>query len=93
MPIRRTRPPTAPGVLYRDLAACDRFDVMADVGRIAAPTLLIVGAGDLMTPPKYAEFLRGQLANSALAIIPDAGHYAQVEQPQAVADALRRWLA
>lgn len=88
-----TRPPTAPGILYRDLAACDRFDVMADVARIAAPTLLIVGAGDLMTPPKYAEFLHGRLAKSTLEIIPDAGHYAQVEQPKAVADALRRWLA
>lgn len=88
-----SRPPTAPGMLYRDLAACDRFDVMADVARIVAPTLLIVGANDRMTPPKYAEFLHEQLANSALAVIPSAGHYAQLEQPQAVADALRNWLA
>jgi pimeloyl-ACP methyl ester carboxylesterase len=86
------RLPTAPGILYRDLVACDRFDVMADVARITAPTFLIVGANDRMTPPKYAEFLRGQLAISALVIIPDAGHYAHLEQPQAVAEALRGWL-
>lgn len=87
-----SRPPTAPGMHYRDFAACDRFDVMADVAQIVAPTLLIVGANDRMTPPKYAEFLHGQLANSALVVIPDSGHYAQLEQPQAVADAIRNWM-
>lgn len=87
------RAPTAPGVLYRDLAACDRFDVMAEVERITQPALLVVGAGDRMTPPKYAEYLHARLPNSALVVIPDAGHYAQIEQPQAVADALRAWLA
>lgn len=86
------RAPTAPGVLYRDLAACDRFDVMAEVERIAQPMLLVVGADDRMTPPKYAEFLHARLPNSTLVVIPDAGHYAQIEQPQAVADALRAWL-
>ncbi|HEX8733015.1 MAG TPA: alpha/beta hydrolase [Ktedonobacterales bacterium] len=86
------RQPAAPGMLYRDLAACDRFDVLAEVGRISAPTLLIVGAGDRMTPPKYSEYLRAQLPNSALAIIADAGHYAQLEQPRAVADAIRQFI-
>lgn len=86
---QKERESAAPGVLYRDLAACDRFDVMAEVRRITAPTLLIVGAGDRMTPPKYAEYLRAQLPNSTLTVIPDAGHYAQLEQPQAVADAIQ----
>ncbi len=87
------RAPTAPGVLYRDLAACDRFDVMGEVESISQPTLLIVGADDRMTPPKYAEYLHARLASSSLVVIPDAGHYAQIEQPGAVADALRAWLA
>ena len=88
-----SRTPTAPGMLYRDLAACDRFDVMAEVERITQPTLLVVGANDRMTPPKFAEFLHARLPASTLVIIPNAGHYAQLEQPQAVADALRAWLA
>ena len=46
-----------------------------------------------MTPPKYSEYLATQIPNATLAIIPDAGHYAQIEQPQRVADALRAWLA
>lgn len=87
------RAPTAPGMLYRDLAACDRFDVMVEVERITQPMLLVVGANDRMTPPKYAEYLHARLPNSTLVVIPDAGHYVQLEQPQAVAEALRAWLA
>ncbi len=87
------RPPTAPGMLYRDLTACDQFDVMAELERITMPTLIVVGADDRMTPPKYAEYLHARLSTSELVVIPDAGHYVQLEQPQAVADALRGWLA
>jgi pimeloyl-ACP methyl ester carboxylesterase len=86
------RPPTAPGVLSRDLLACDQFDVMQEVARISQPTLLIVGVHDRMTPPKFSEYLAARLPTATLAIIPDAGHYAQIEQPQRVADALRAWL-
>lgn len=87
------RAPTAPGALFRDLAACDHFDVLAEVERITQPTLLVVGAEDRMTPPKYAEYLHARLRESVLVVIADAGHYAQIEQPQAVADALSAWLA
>lgn len=86
------RAPTAPGVLYRDLAACDQFDVMGELERITQPALIIVGAHDRMTPPKFAEYLHTRLRASALAVIPDAGHYAQIEQPALVASALREWL-
>jgi pimeloyl-ACP methyl ester carboxylesterase len=88
-----THPPTAPGMLYRDLAACDAFDMMAELGAISQPALLIVGEADRMTPVKYAEFLRQRLPQSELVVIPDAGHYALIERPEAVAGALRAWLA
>lgn len=87
------RPSTAPRMLYRDLAACDEFDMMSEVERITQPALLIVGEADRMTPPKYAEFLRQRLPQSELVVIPDAGHYVQIERPEAVAGALRAWLA
>jgi pimeloyl-ACP methyl ester carboxylesterase len=87
------RAPMAPGVLYRDLWACDNFDVMGEVDRITQPTLLVVGASDRMTPPKFSDYLATRLRAGTLVVIPDAGHYAQIEQPQRVADALRAWLA
>ncbi|HEX9038118.1 MAG TPA: alpha/beta hydrolase [Ktedonobacterales bacterium] len=89
----RSRPRTAPGMLFRDLSACDVFDVMGELDQIQQPALMIVGEVDRMTPVKYSEFLRQRLSSSALVVIPGAGHYAQLEQPERVADALRDWLA
>lgn len=87
------RAQTAPGALFHDLTACNQFDVIADLDRIAQPTLIIVGAEDRMTPPKFSVFLQSHIAGSELVVIPAAGHYAQIEDPQRVADALRVWLA
>lgn len=84
--------PVAPGMLYRDLSACDRFDMMEDLGRIAQATLLIVGEEDQLTPPKYAVYLRDHLAAAQLMTISGAGHYVAIEAPDAVADAMKRWL-
>jgi len=86
------RPTCAPGVLYRDLAACDHFDVMAELERITLPTLIVVGAEDRMTPPRYAEYLHARVHASDLVVIPEAGHYVQLEQTTAVADAICHWL-
>jgi pimeloyl-ACP methyl ester carboxylesterase len=85
--------PTAPGMLYRDLAACDAFDMMDDLGRIAQSALIVVGAEDRLTPPKYARFLCQRLANATLVSIPDAGHYVMAEAPDALAGAIRTWLS
>jgi pimeloyl-ACP methyl ester carboxylesterase len=86
-------PPVAPGVVYRDLAACDRFDMMEELGHIAQPALLVTGEEDRLTPPKYARFLQEHLAAAQSRLLPGCGHYVAVEAPEALADALRRWLA
>jgi pimeloyl-ACP methyl ester carboxylesterase len=87
-----TQAPTAPGMLYRDLASCDEFDMMGELERITQPTLLIVGESDRLTPPKYSEFLLQRLPSAALSVIPDAGHYVQIERPGAVASIVQTWL-
>jgi pimeloyl-ACP methyl ester carboxylesterase len=84
--------PTAPAMLYRDLAACDGFDMMSELGHIAQPTLVVTGEEDRLTPPKYAQFLAERLDNARLMLIPDAGHYVHIEAPAAVAAALSNWL-
>lgn len=84
--------PFAPGVYGRDLAACDAFDMMADLGRIEQPALIVTGEQDRLTPPKFATFLRDHLENARLTLIPGAGHYVHVEAPDAVAAAIREWL-
>lgn len=84
--------PLAPGMLARDLSACDRFDMMEDLGRVAQETLVITGEADRLTPPKYAVYLRDHLANAQLDLVPGAGHYVALEAPGRVAEAIRRWL-
>lgn len=85
--------PTAPGMLHRDLAACNVFDMMSELGHIAQPTLVVTGEEDRLTPPKYAHFLAEHLDNAHLVLLPNAGHYAQIEAPETIADAIRQWLA
>jgi pimeloyl-ACP methyl ester carboxylesterase len=84
--------PIAAGTLHRDLAACDSFDMMSELGRIAQPTLVLMGEEDRLTPPKYANFLVERLDNARLALLSGVGHYAQIEAPAAIADAIRVWL-
>ncbi|MCL5959716.1 MAG: alpha/beta hydrolase [Chloroflexi bacterium] len=67
-------------VLYDDLAACDRFDVMQRLGEIRLPTLIVVGRDDFMTPVKYSEYLKANIPGSHLEIIEGAGHMVMLEQ-------------
>lgn len=84
---------TPPDVLLADLRAADGFDVMADLSRIAAPTLVICGAEDRLTPVKFSRFLHEQIRNSELVIVADAGHMVMLEQPTVTNAAIARFLA
>jgi pimeloyl-ACP methyl ester carboxylesterase len=84
--------PFAPDVFYRDLNACDHFDMMGELARVSQPTLAIVGDQDTATPPKYSIYLRDHLSDTQLVIVPNAGHYVHVEHPTAVTEAIRDWL-
>lgn len=82
-----------PEALHADFAACDAFDRRTDVGRIEAPTLILCGDADVMTPMKNSEHLRDQIAGSHLVVIPGAGHMAALQQPQVVAARIEAFLA
>jgi len=74
-----------PSVLHGDFLACDNFDVMARLGEISVPTLILCGADDALTPVKYSDYLHGHIAGSKLATFPGAGHMVMLEQPDEVA--------
>lgn len=82
-----------PRVVNGDLVACNEFDVIARVSDIHVPTLVICGAQDQMTPPKYAQFLSAKIPNSHLELIQGAGHMLMLEQPTQVNRALARWIS
>lgn len=83
---------TEPNMLYRDLSACNIFDVMPRLSEIHLPTLIICGDEDRLTPVKYSQYLHSQIAGSTLRIIPDAGHYVFREQPEAANSAIEEWM-
>jgi pimeloyl-ACP methyl ester carboxylesterase len=84
---------TRPPVLYGDFLACDAFNVSDSLARIHVPTLILVGAEDRLTPPRYSDLLHTQIAGSTLKVVPDAGHMVMLEQPHLVAAALADFLA
>ncbi len=85
-------PSLAAGVFYRDLAACNAFDVMAELERITLPALIVCGEQDQMTPPKYAHYLHAHLPQATLRMIPGAGHDIMRDQPEALNQAIGAWL-
>jgi pimeloyl-ACP methyl ester carboxylesterase len=76
----------------RDFLACDRFDIRERLGGIAVPVLAITGERDVMTPPKYAEFLADRIPGATTRIIPGAGHMVMAERPGETNDAIRAFV-
>ena len=54
------------------------------------PTLIACGAHDLITPVEHSEAMAAALPKSELVIVGGAGHLVQLEQPEAIDDALVR---
>jgi pimeloyl-ACP methyl ester carboxylesterase len=84
----------APGMLYRDLMACNSFDVMDRLGELQSlPTLIICGSEERNAPVKYSAYLHTHIPGSTLLVIPGAGHYVQGEKPEEVNQAIAEWVA
>jgi pimeloyl-ACP methyl ester carboxylesterase len=75
-------------VTHGDFAACNAFDVMPRVAEIHAPTLIVCGKEDRLTPVKYSEFLASKIPNARLVLVEGAGHSVMMEQAEAVNRAL-----
>lgn len=84
---------TPPAVLHGDMIACDGFDVTGRLGEIAAPTLVITGTADRLTPLKYAQFLAREIPGAELHPVENAGHMVMLERPQTVGEAVARFVA
>jgi len=79
-------------VIHGDYVACDRFDVMERLQEIAAPTLVIAGTADKLTPPKYGAYLAGHIPNARLVMVEGGGHMMALEQPANVAGAVAEFI-
>ena len=57
-----------------------RLDMTAELHKITAPTLVIVGEKDLVKPRKYSEIIAREIPDAEFAIVPHAGHAVMWEQ-------------
>lgn len=71
----------------------DRAPIHDDLGRISAPTLVMVGEEDVATTPEKAERVAAGIRNARLVRIPRAGHSSSVEEPAAVTAAIESFLS
>lgn len=79
----------APGVLHADLAACNAYAAgMESAAKVKCPALFVLGARDMMTPPKAAQALAKAIPGSMTVTIAFSGHSLMAEAPDATLDAL-----
>lgn len=81
----------ADDVYFRDLTACNGFTT-AHYPSIEAPTLIITGDEDKMTPPMAGMAVAGILKNSQVEHLKGCGHSMLVEQPNQTLDAMAAFI-
>ena len=81
------------GIVRALQGVIDRKPIADELGKIAVPTLVMVGDEDVATVPAKAERIHAAIAGSRLVVIPGAGHTSSVEQPDVVNAALEGFLA
>lgn len=91
--VARRMADTPPHVLHNDFKACDGFDVMSRLSEIHVPVVAICGQDDMLTPPKYSEFLATLIPQARLKLVDGAGHMVMLEKPAEVAQAIRDFMA
>lgn len=67
-------------------------DVVARLGEIRAPSLILVGREDFICPVAQSEGLYKHIPQSELVIFEESGHLPYAEEPEAFARAVRAWL-
>lgn len=84
---------SSPEAVVAALAAlAARPDAVPGLSKITAPTAVLVGSQDKITPLPLSEAMRSRIPGAELHIIPDAGHFTNAENPAAFNDRLVSFL-
>ncbi len=83
---------SADAVAWALAALMTRPDSTPLLPQIHCPTLILVGDGDILTPPAISREMHAAIAGAHLVVIEDAGHLSNIEQPAAFNSALSRFL-
>jgi pimeloyl-ACP methyl ester carboxylesterase len=80
------------GFINQQTAIMGRPDSRPGLAAIRCPTLVIVGDGDVLTPPDRAQEIADEIAGARLSVIRDCGHLSSLEQPAAVTKSMLHFL-
>ena len=78
--------------IRQQTAIMRRIDSRPHLADIRCPTLVLCGREDALTPPALHEEMAATIPAARLEIIDHCGHLSPLEQPDAVAAAMRTWL-
>jgi pimeloyl-ACP methyl ester carboxylesterase len=81
------------GIRKAVIAVAERKPVEDEIGRIQAPTLVLVGVDDAATPLAKAQRIAELIPGARLATLPDCGHTSTLEASDTVTGLLRDFLA
>jgi len=79
--------------LRQQTAIMGRPEGIADLGRIACPTLVLCGRQDALTPLARHEEIVAHVPGARLVVIEECGHLSTLERPRETVAAFRDWLA
>jgi pimeloyl-ACP methyl ester carboxylesterase len=78
--------------LRQQAAILGRPDSRADLADIAVPTLIAVGADDVLTPPAHAEEMARLIPGATYRVLHECGHLSPMERPDEVSAMVNEWL-
>ncbi|HBO43314.1 MAG TPA: alpha/beta hydrolase [Planctomycetaceae bacterium] len=87
--IRRADPRGVAAALLGMAQLPDSTDVLS---RLDRPTLMLVGEHDVLSPPAEMRAMADAMPNASVVEIAAAGHLSPMERPDAVSDAIARFL-
>ena len=77
--------------MTRSLRSLHDDPLTPKLAEIACPVLLVVGDGDPMGP-RASSILAEHFPDAELVVVPGCGHWVQVEQPEALLEAIDGFL-
>ena len=68
-----------------------KYNVISDLNKITAPTLIVGGSGDGVVPISEIQRLHDNIPNSEIHIFEKSGHYPFLEEPETFIKGVLEW--